>query len=52
MNHKIFSNRLNQLTLVILSIAAFSVTRCNGFETKQEISLLELLEIIHIVVIQ
>src|SRR5690349_15713923 len=50
MNHKIFSNRLNQLTFVILSIAAFSVRKCDGFEIKQEISLLELSDYVTIVI--
>ena len=50
MNHKIFSNRLNQLTCVILSIAAFSFRKCDGFEIKQEISLLELSDYVTIVI--
>ena len=50
MNHKIFSNRLNQLTFVILSIADFSVTRCDGFEIRQERNLLELSDYVTIVI--
>lgn len=50
MNHKIVSNRLNQLTFVIWGIAAFSVTRCDGFEIKQKISLLELSDYVTIVI--
>ena len=42
MNYKILSNRLNQLTFVILS--------CGGFEIKQEISLLELSDYVTIVI--
>jgi len=41
-NYKILSNRLNQLTFVILS--------CGGFEIKQEISLLELSDYVTIVI--
>ncbi len=50
MNHKIFSNTLNPLTLVILSIAAFSVTRCDGFEIKQETCPLEQSDYVTIVI--
>ena len=50
MNHKIFNIRLKQLTWVILGIAAFNMTRSDGFEIKHEANLLELSDYVTIVI--
>ncbi len=50
MNYKILSNIIEQFTCIILSTAAFNITKCDNLTIKSEINFLELSDYVTIVI--